>query len=141
MSFKCRRKYRLELKWDGVVYVNSTTARLLNARFEGPVLNDVQKVESPDSIDLDLTPQFTHMISSYYFLNLSWAEAEHTLDGKINLSDAVVISQGLDTIHKLSNDDFILINTEKHREEVHAFNLVYESQVVKKDNTPYIYEK
>lgn len=141
MTFKCKRKYKLEIRWDAIEYLNETTAKLVNARFEGPVLKDVQKVEYPDAIDLDLTPQSILVLDSYYFINLSWQGAEHTADGTVKLTDAVLISKGLEPIHKLLDSDFIEVNTEKHREEVHAFNLVYESQVVKKDKTPYLYEK
>lgn len=141
MTFRCKTKYRLEVRWDSIEYLNKNTAKLINARFEGPVLKDIKKIESPDAIDLDLTPQCLIVLDSYYFINLSWASAEHTTDGKVKLTEAIIISKGLDSLHKLHDTDFIVINTEKHREEVHAFNLVYESQISKQDKTPYVYEK
>jgi hypothetical protein len=113
----------------------------VNARFEGPVLQDVQKIESPDAIDLDFTPQCFVVFDSYYIVNLSWEEATHNSDGTVSLRGAVISNKDLESLHKIQDNDFILVNTEKHREEVHAFNFVYESQVIKHDKTPYKYEK
>jgi hypothetical protein len=112
---------------------------LVNARFTGPVLKDALKLEAPDSIELDLTPQLLTVMDSYYILKLDWAGCTYTPSGEILLSGATLSNNFLKTLHKLNSADYLVINTEKHEEATHAFHLVYESQVVRENAKPYNY--
>lgn len=135
----CRDKYKLYLRWSDIVYHSDGVATLEGCTFSGPVLQIAAKIEAPDSIDLDLTPQTLSLLDSYYIVKLSWQEVEYQESGVL-LKGATLTNDFLKTIHKFSSGDYIVINTEKHEEETHAFNLVYESQIVRRDQTPYKFE-
>lgn len=135
----CREKYRLELHWDSLEYHNDTVINLVNARFSGPVLKDALKLEAPDSIELDFTPQLLTLMDSYYIMTLDWAACSYTTDGVIKLTGATLSNKFLKTLHKLEASDYVVINTEKHEEATHAFHLVYESQVVRETAEPHNY--
>ncbi len=137
----CKDKYRLELHWDDVLYHDEATAMLKGAYFSGPVLQTAQKINGHDTINLDLTPQHLVVLSSYYIVKLEWGKVEYSKDGRVLLGSAVLTNDDLKTLHKLEKTDFIVIDTEKHEAHTHAFHLVYDSQVVRKDRQPYIYTK
>lgn len=141
MHLLCKDKYRLDLHWDDLEYQSESVIVLKAAKFSGPVLTQALKLEAPDFIDLDLTPQMLTVLDSYYIVRLSWDSCEYLEDGTISLVGATLTNPLLATVHKLKKIDFIAINTEKHEEATHAFNLVYESQVLKEDQTPYDYRK
>lgn len=138
--YLCREKYRLELHWDALEYHNDAVVNLVNATFSGPVLKDAVKLESPDFIDLDLTPQLLTLMDSYYIVRLDWADCEYLANGSIRLKGATLSNKFLKTVHKLNPKDYVVVNTEKHEEATHAFNLVYASQVVRENSEPYKYE-
>ena len=137
----CKNKYRLELKWDGIRYVNDSVASLIGCRFEGPVLRSAQKIGAPDYIDLDLTPQHLVVLDSYYIVRLDWDSVEYLSNGAIVLGSARLSNDFLKKLHKLEQNDYIVINTEKHEEATHAYHLVYDSMVVRYDSKPYKYTK
>ncbi len=139
MHFFCGDKYRLELHWGDLVYHNDSHIVLKDAKFSGPVLKQALKLEAPDFIDLDLTPQLLTLLDSYYIIRLNWVDCEYLPDGTVKLLGATLSNDFLKSLHKLKVNDFIAINTIKHEEATHAFNLVYESQVVKEDAQPYDY--
>lgn len=140
MHLLCRDKYRLELHWDSIEY-QEELAVLKGAKFSGPVLSQALKLEAPDFIDLDLTPQMLPVLNTHYIVRLDWTKCEYLTDGTINLLGVTLSSSLMNTAHKLKQDDFIAINTAKHEEDTHAFNLVYESQVLREDATPYDYKE
>ena len=129
----CKKKYRLELHWKKVVYLSDGVVNLQGAYFSGPVLRDAEKINSPDYIDLDLTPQLIEVFNSYYIVRLDWDEAKYKADGSVELIGARLTNSHLRTLHKVEEGDYILINTEKHEEKTHAFYLVYESTIIRKN--------
>lgn len=141
MSYLCREKYRLEIHWDTLEYHNDSVVNLVNARFTGPALGDAVKLEAPDNIDLDFTPQLLTVMDSYYIVKLGWGKCTYNSDGTIGLGGATLSNDFLKTLHKFKNTDHIIVNTEKHEEATHAFHLVYESQVVREDSKPYNFKE
>lgn len=140
MSYLCREKYRLELHWDKISYSNENIVLLEGAYFSGPVLRDAVKLEAPDFIDLDLTPQLIVVGGSYYIIRLSWSGVSYSEDGTlIYLKEAFFKNDYLKSIHKIQDNDFVLINTEKHEESTHAYYLVYDSQLIRHTKEPYNY--
>lgn len=140
MVILCKERYRLELHWTNLNYLDGAAAKLDGAWFEGPVLKMAQKLEAPDFIDLDLTPQHLKVLDTYYIVRLSWQGVEYK-DNKIILIGAQLQNDLLKSLHKLESGDSIVINTEKHEESLHPYNLVYESHVVRDDKKPYEYRK
>jgi len=141
MHYLCREKYRLELHWEKLRYHTDEVIVLEGAYFSGPVLKDAVKLEAPDFIDLDLTPQVITVLDSYYIVRLEWSSVEYGADGRIILGGATLKNAFLKTLHKIEDSDFVVINTEKHEEATHAFHLVYASQVVKGNKDPHTYRK
>lgn len=139
--FLCREKYRLVLRWEKVILHKDGMIKLDNATFSGPALSIAQKIGENDFIDLDLTPQHFVLFDSYYIVRLSWGKVEYRSDGSVLLQNAHLTNSYLGKLHKLEDSDYISINTEKHEEATHAYNLVYESKVMRSDCEPYEYTK
>lgn len=137
--FLCRERYRLELHWDSISYHDDGVAVLKGAYFSGPALREAEKVQAPDFIDLDLTPQHMVVLDSYYVVRLSWNTVEYRPDGTLFLGNPSLTNSYLKTIHKLQDTDYIIIDTEKHERETHPYYLMYESQVVREDQQVYKY--
>lgn len=130
MTMFCKNKYRLELHWDSLEYHDDSNVNLMGAKFTGPVLKDALRLEAPDSIDLDFTPQMLTLMDNYYIITLSWDKCQYTQEG-IKLQGARLSNKHLKTLHKIEKKDYVVIDTEKHEEDVHAFNLVYESRIMR----------
>lgn len=139
MSYFCKDKYRLDLSWDKVVYLSDGKVKLEGALFSGPALRDAVRLQNSDYIDLDITPQLLKVFDSYYIVRLNWSGVKYNSDGTISLEQVLLTNDFLKTVHKLENNDRIIINTEKHEEATHAFHLVYESKVLKENKEPYKY--
>ena len=110
------------------------------AYFSGPALQDATQIAAPDFIDLDLTPQLLKVFDSYYIVRLSWGGVKYRPDGTVLLTDARVTNGFLDSIHKFSSGDFIVIDTEDHEESVHAYHLVYKSCIMRSNREPHRYK-
>lgn len=136
--YLCREKYRLELHWDEIIYCNDKEAVLKGAYFCGPALKDAAKIEAPDFIDLDLTPQLITVLDSYYIVRFAWKGVKYVAE-KIVLEEAVFLNAHLKSLHKFERGDSVLVNTANHEEEKHPYHLVYESQVIRGDKEPYKY--
>lgn len=137
--YLCREKYRLELHWERLDYQSDSSALLEKAYFCGPVLKDAVKLEAPDFIDLDLTPQLLTVFDSYCIIRLSWDGVEYRPDGSVSLVGTSLKSEHLKHLHRFKEGDFILIDTSKHEEETHAYHLVYESQILCSTKEPHSY--
>lgn len=138
MGFRCLDKYRLELHWSSCRLVSADTAVLSKAYFTGPVLADAQPIGAPDFIDLDLTPQHLVVLGGYYIVRLSWAGVTYA-DDRIFLEGARLTNECLETVHRLGDRDYMVINTEKHEAEKHPYNLVYPAQTMRGDRAPYVF--
>lgn len=120
--------YVLELHWDSIEKKDNMCV-LYGAYFFGPALKIAQKINYPDKIVLDLTPQYSKIITTHYFLELSWNEVEYKED-KVMLKNTHLKGDLVNDISKLSNKDYIKIDTSNHEEEVHVYSLVYKSVIV-----------
>jgi len=124
---KVKEKYKLYLSWDkikqgdGVIFLDE-------AKFHGPVLKEMMKLENNDFILLDLTKQFSKAFNSFFITKLSWSGVRYT-NGRICLGDAILHSISVDKVIELLSTDYILINTEDHQEHNHEFNLTYPAVV------------
>lgn len=128
------------MHWQDIEYHNNELAFLKGAYFSGPALKISKEIGAPDTINLDLTPQHLIVLDSYYIVKLVWTGVEYK-DKVVFLKKAFVSNSELKKLHKLEKDDYLIINTEKHEEKIHPYNLVYESQVIRKDKEPYTYTK
>lgn len=128
----CREKYKLELHWGAAEKVRDGACVLKGAYFFGPAIKIAKKINSADSINIDLTPQYSKVISTYYFIKLSWNTVEYK-DDKVYLGDVVLTGDFVNELSRLDNTDGILMDTEKHEEKYHMYNLVYRGMVLTKE--------
>jgi hypothetical protein len=129
-------KYRLELRWDKVEKNTDKICLLKGAHFCGPVLKDAREIDSNDRMVLDFTPQYSRIITHHYFATLCWGEVKYN-DDKVILEDALLDGDFVNDVSNLKDTDYILIDTSKHEEEIHMYNLVYKSIVKNKDERKY----
>lgn len=134
-------KYRLELYWSDVNYFDDTTAILKQAYFYGPGLKNADKIGAPDYIDLDFTLQYGILLDAYFIARLKWSLVEYQNDGRVKLGDVVLLNDKIKHICNIQKNDFIVIDTSKHETELHPYNLVYASQIRRKDGSLYEYGK
>lgn len=123
-----RDKYRLELHWKDIEK-NEGVVLFKRAYFCGPVLKIAKEINCNDNIVLDLTPQYSRILSNYYFATLSWGNVDY-VGGKVFLFDCKLSGDLVNSVSTLGASDYIVIDTEQHEESTHVFNLVYKSKVV-----------
>jgi len=129
-------KYKLEVHWKKVKYEVDQIALLEGCYFSGPVLNQVLKLNDQDYMDLDFTNQYLIFIDHYYIARLSWNNTEYKSE-KIFLGDVKLENINLNTVPKLNNNDYIVVDTKDHEEEKHQYSFVYPSYLVRKDSMLY----
>jgi hypothetical protein len=123
--------YRLELRWNKVVY-DKNICRLNGAYFCGPVLNKAEEIQPNDYILLDMYKQYYIFSLSVYIINLSWGNVKHnTINNKVSLSNVVLTHPvEMNKVPKLRNKDYILINTKGHDIETHYNFPTYKAMVL-----------
>jgi len=136
MEFSISEKYRLELHWNKVRYIEDQKAVLEGCYFSGPVLNEVIELDQEDHMDLDFVHQYLVFIDSYYIARLYWKGVRYA-PGNILLNNTMLENKNLNVVPKLNNDDYIVIDTKGHEDEEHAYNFVYKSYLLRNDGTLY----
>ena len=129
---KVLRKYRLELHWDSVDYNREDVAVLRGAYFTGPVLKNAAQINQEDELILDMTQQHLVFVPDYYQATLKWKGVEYR-NNKVFLKEAYIKGKYVNSLEKLENDDWILIDCKDHEEKKHPFLLVYWAEVHKKE--------
>lgn len=130
--FQLGEKYRLELSWDDIVYVDNT-CKFINAYFSGPVLQFAEKIESNNFMFLDFFKQYFILVDNVYIGKLSWEEV--TYDGhKVNLSNCILTHESeLHKVPKLEKTDILIVDCQQHERETHAFYTTYKTYVSNRD--------
>lgn len=131
---KVLSKYRLELHWDSVEYAEDDRAVLKGAYFCGAVLKDAARINDQDQLTLDMTKQHVILpaMEDYYQAVLQWKGVDYK-DDKVFFKECSVKGKYVNSLEKLENEDWILIDCREHEEENHPFLLVYWSEVHKRD--------
>jgi hypothetical protein len=125
-----KNRFKLYLSWESIEYKSSTKIALTGARLFGPVLKEVARINSNDSIHLDLTSQFIITSGAWEIAIFSWGEVLKQSNEYIELSGASIESEQLVNFKKLSNTNMLLIDTEAHQEEKHMYNFVYNTKII-----------
>ena len=140
--FMISEKYSLELHWGTVIYEAEGYCELVNTYFSGPALSIAEKMNDNDYINLDFSEQYPIITRNAYVAKLSWKTVNYNKDGTVTLNNAYISHDtDLHKIPKLSDRDYIVIDTKDHESEVHHFNLVYRSYVVNEDYVMYNFKK
>jgi hypothetical protein len=124
-------KYKLELRWKSVEY-KEELALLTGAYFSGPVLKDTAQIRENDQLTLDLTTQHKIFIPDYYQAVLKWKSVEYKGEN-VYLGEASVQGKHLNSIERLRDNDWLLIDCKDHEHTKHAYHLVYWAEVRKSD--------
>jgi len=132
MEFSVSEKFRLEIRWQKVIYNQEGIAEFAGCYLSGPVLKEVAEMEQKDSIALDFGTQYAVFVPNYYVAKLSWEGARHT-PNKIYLDNAILKNRYLNSVPKLNDNDYILVDTKNHEDEKHQYYLSYISYLVKSD--------
>lgn len=136
MGFRVSERYRLEVHWDKVIYDQEGVAKLISCRFTGPALKDAAKISDNDFISLDFAKQYIVFVPSYYIAKLSWKQVQQT-STVANLSDALLTNRQVNSVPKLNDDDYIVIDTKDHEDSKHDFHLTYPSYLIRFDGDLY----
>jgi len=130
-------RYKLELHWEKVKYEQEGTCKLVGAYFSGPALLNAEKINDNDNIKLDFFTQYLIFVENVYVGDLSWNEVVYN-GKKVILKDAKITHDTeLNTVPKLEDTDYLVIDTSNHEMAVHAFNLLYTTYVVNDGGEPY----
>jgi len=136
MKFRVSEKYKLELHWNKVIYEQDGIAQLKNCYFIGPVLKEVDQMNESDSMPLDFGKQYILVVPHYYIANLSWNGIHQTTE-RIDLKNVILSNKYVNSVPKLNDNDYILIDTSNHTDEKHHFYLTYPSYLLKTDGELY----
>jgi hypothetical protein len=120
-----RDKYQLELRWDTVEYEKEGLAIVRGAYFTGPALKISQQLNEQDEIKIDMTKQYFIFVPSFYIAKVKWNGIEYK-DDRIYLKEVIIENKYVNSIPKLKDTDYFLIDTAKHEEETHAFHPNYD---------------
>jgi hypothetical protein len=124
--------YKLELHWNSIDKNKDDSCNLIGAYFCGPVLKSAEKINSSDRIKLDFTPQYSLILSSFYFVDCMWGNVNY-YNEIVKLQDVTLKGDFVNKISNLINTDYIVIDTSKHDGESHLYNLVYKAAVLNKN--------
>lgn len=142
MKFSLGERYRLELHWSKVLRPKAGLIYLQDAYFSGPALAQAQKINNNDTIKLDFCQQMIVLVKNVYVVDLYWGEVVYNKDKTITLKNArIEYDPEIKGIPNLEEKDYLVIDTENHQVEKHAFNLLYSAYAVNKDGSLYDYRR
>lgn len=142
MKFLLSERYRLELHWKKAVRPKAGVIHLRDAYFSGPVLAEAQKINDNDHIRLDFCRQMIVLVKNVYVADLHWGEVVYNKNGTITLKNArIEYDEKLKGIPNLEEKDYLVIDTQGHEPENHAFNLLYPAYAVDRDGSLYDYRR
>jgi len=140
MEFRISEKYRLEIHWKEVIYEQEGLAKLEGCYFSGPVLKEVEDIKQQDHIQMDFSNQYMIFVPFYYVAKLSWNGAKHK-PHIIYLDNVLLENRHINSVPKLNNDDYIVIDTKDHEDAKHQHNLTYPSYLIKSDGGLYNFRR
>jgi len=138
VKFTLSEKYKLELHWKTISYLQDGVCVLSDAYFSGAALMDAQKLNNSDYIMLDFFHQYMVITNNVYVAKLSWKGVVYTSNNTITLKNAMIThSVELNRVPKLLDTDYLIIDTKGHDASEHMFNLLYKVYVVNVDTQLY----
>lgn len=131
-------RFKLELHWGTITYIQEDICELKGAYFSGPALAEADKINDNDSILLDFFKQYIVLVKNVYVAKFSWGAVIYKNDNTIMLKNAIISHDTeLNKVPKLLNTDYLIIDTSDHETETHKYNLVYKTYVVNTDTQLY----
>jgi len=139
-NFRIDNRYKLELHWGKVTYIDNDVVKLSNSFFSGPVIVDVDEIRDADSINLDFSKQYSYFMDSYYIAILGWDGIDIRPD-KILLDNVTLRNESIKTVPKLHNDDYLIMDTSNHESDIHYQNFNYRTYLVNRDGIFYNFRR
>jgi hypothetical protein len=136
MKFRIAEKFRLEIHWEKAIYEKDSIAKLEGCYLSGPAIKEVLQMNENDGIVLDFAIQYVVFVKYYYVAKLVWQGVKHDVD-KIYLSNVTLSNRYLNSVPKLNDNDYIVIDTKDHENAKHQMNLSYKSYLIKSDGELY----
>jgi len=136
MHLNIKEENELYLEFNKIRHINETESHIYNSVFYGPVLNNLVDISDCDSLIMSFSKQ--HIIIGpsldYYTLVLYWDGIEFIEDGKIiKLKNSILKYKRIGLLKDLNETNTILLNCEKHKEEIHYKYPMYEAWILDKD--------
>ncbi len=132
MKFGVAERYRLEIYWSKAVYKKEGEAILVGCCMAGPVIKEIDQMEQEDSISLDFSNQYRIFVPQHYIVKLSWKGVSHT-PTKIYLDNVILSNKFTNSVPKLNDNDFIVVDTKDHTDTKHEYHLTYPAYLVSRD--------
>ena len=142
-QFLLSEKFKLEIRWQDVVYEQDGKCKLIGAYFTGPVIQIAQKINPNDYIVLDFYSQYIQLVKSVYMAKLVWGAVSYSDDGqKVYFTDAVLEhDKELNNVPKLNVSDYFVVDTQDHVSDKHSQFLVYKTYLINENHILYRFEK
>ena len=114
-EFLISEKYRLEIHWDSVRYLDDGTVKLIGCYFTGPVLKDAAKLSDKDHMSLDFGSQYITFVGNYFIADFKWEGVRYIEDkNQISFSAASLSSRYPENIPVLTDNDYLVIDALDH---------------------------
>jgi hypothetical protein len=129
--------YELYFEFKGLE-LKENIGKVVGGYFHGPVISNHVKLLEKDNIILDFSHQH-RVISpdkSFYTAKLSWEGTEYVDDLAILLKKSNLEYKKVGLLRSLTAENFFIIDTFNHREEVHAKYPMYKSWILDSDGYP-----
>lgn len=135
-KFMLSERFRLELHWNKAMYDQDGVAKLEGAYFSGPVMREVEEINVKDFMTLDFVNQYLVFTKNFYVAILSW-DGVRRVDNRIYLSNVELKNKHINSVPKLKDDDYIVVDTKNHVADKHQFYLNYPSYLIRSDGEQY----
>jgi hypothetical protein len=140
MGFRISERFRLEVHWQKVIYSQDKIANLEGCYLNGPALKEIDSINQNDHIVLDFINQYIFVIKDYHIATLSWEGADRVSD-KIFLFNTILSNKNLNSVPKLNDTDYIVIDTSNHTPDRHQRFLTYTSYLIRFDGDQYDFRR
>lgn len=135
-EFSISEKFKLEIRWNKIVYEQEGMAKLIGCCLSGPVIKEVAEMNQEDAMKLDFGNQYLVFVPYFYIATLYWKGMRRSED-KIYLDNVLLTNDNVNSVPKLGDNDYIVVDTEGHEDEKHQFSLVYPSYLIRFDGEKY----
>lgn len=135
-EFSISEKYRLEIHWTKAIYEQEGIAKLLGCYFGGPVIKEVGAMNQEDMMKLDFGDQYIVFVPYFYIATLSW-KGVRRIEDRIYLDNVLLTNDNVNSVPKLNDNDYIVIDTKDHEDDKHQYSLVYPSYLIRFDGEKY----
>lgn len=129
-------KFRLEIHWDKSIYNQDGVVKFEECYLSGPAVKEVEQMNQKDSITMDFSNQYRIFINDFYTAIFFWDGVRQTSE-KIYLYNVMLKNKYMNSVPRLKDDDYIVVDTKNHVPEKHPFFLIYPSFLIRADGELY----